>query len=431
MRYLTGLVILIAASMACSRGDDRPVADSLTSPTAASGFSTISAGGGGVSRPMVVNFPPRNESMLFRNELESKYVNSLRRTPAATFVDPEGEVVWMQEYLRYRTNGCDHATAIARVLAQIDGGAPGPVCSDVDPNAQVAFPGRNDLLEARRALETKYQQMGRTPSFTAVDAEGASIWIAEYQRYRASGCDHATAMQKVFAQIDGGAVPASCFVPPVPCSYILNPGGIHTGAGGSTQSFEVRPPTATTPTCAWTLASTVPWLTVAAGFNNGAGFTIVPYTVAQNHGSERTGHIDIAWQGGGSRYTVSQDGTPFAASFTMVDPFQSSGPTTECHFRSASTPCNFTATANLPGGGAYTYQWLATYFYGTQKTISQFNNSNTFSFTDQCGGTDSTATGTLTGLNVTVVITDSLGNSITLRSGEGNQPALGVRLFSC
>jgi hypothetical protein len=34
MRYLTGLVIVIAAGTACSRGNDRPLAESITSPTA-------------------------------------------------------------------------------------------------------------------------------------------------------------------------------------------------------------------------------------------------------------------------------------------------------------------------------------------------------------------------------------------------------------
>ena len=415
--------------MACSRGNDRPVADSPTSPTAVAaaanhGYMSV----GVINSPMVVPFPGRDQSFMFRNSLETKYRTGLGRSGNTTFVDIEGEIVWIQEYLRYRVNGCDHATALSRVLAQIDGAIGGPVCSEVDPGADVPFPARTDVFEARRSLDTKYQQMGRGLSVTAVDIEGAGIWIAEYLRYRASGCDHATAEQKVFAQIDGAAPPATCFVP---CSYTLNPGGISTGSGASTQSFEVRPPSASSPRCGWTASSTVPWLTFDSSQTPNQGFAVFTYSIAQNNGNRRTGHIDVAWQGGGARYTVDQAGTPFAASFTMIDPFQSANPTDTCQFRSTSTPCNFTATANLPGGGAYTYQWEATYFYGTQKTTTQFNNSNTFTITDACGGPGSASDGPGTGLNVSVTITDSLGNTITLRSGEGNQPSLSVRLFSC
>ena len=77
MRYVTGLVILIAASMACSRGNDRAVAQSPTGPTAVA--ETTIAYVGGVSGPMDVLFPGRNESFLFRNDLETKYATGLGR----------------------------------------------------------------------------------------------------------------------------------------------------------------------------------------------------------------------------------------------------------------------------------------------------------------------------------------------------------------
>ena len=73
------------------------------------------------------------------------------------------------------------------------------------------------------------------------------------------------------------------------------------------------------------------------------------YNIGPNSGGDRTGFIDFTWQGGGARYQVNQTGTPFAANFTMVDPFRSTAETDECWFRSTSTPCNFTASANLPG----------------------------------------------------------------------------------
>ena len=115
MRYITGLVILTAASMACSKGNDRIVAGSPTSPTSAAAETTITYVGG-VSGPLDVLFPPRNESFVFRNNLETKYATGLGRAAQGTFVDREGEIVWLQEYIRYRVNGCDHATAVTRVM---------------------------------------------------------------------------------------------------------------------------------------------------------------------------------------------------------------------------------------------------------------------------------------------------------------------------
>lgn len=430
MRYLTGLVILIAAGAACSRGNDRPIAESLTGPSAVAAAANREFMSQGVtSSPMVVGFPGRDQSKRFRDALETYYATTLGRSGNTTFVDVEGEIVWLQEYLRYRVNGCDHATAISRVLTQIAGAIAGAVCSDVSPHQEVPFPVRTDIFEARRTLETTYQQMGRGLSVTAVDIEGAGIWIAEYLRYRASGCDHDTAVQKVFSQIATGTVAPACFVP---CSYRLTPERITSGSGGSTQSLEIRPNTASVPDCAWTATSTASWLTIGSGFGSGVGFTHVPYTIAQNNGNNwRTAYIDVAWQGGSSRLQVDQEPTPFQASFTLVDPFRSPSSTTECWFRSSSTPCNFTATSNLPGPGAYTYAWTATYAYGNTRTLIQNSTSSTFTFSDACGGTNSTAAGAPSDLSVTLTITDSLGNTITLRSGEGNQPALLVRLFTC
>jgi hypothetical protein len=75
-----------------------------------------------------VNFPPRNESLNFRISLEATYRDVLHRGTNATAVDNEGDVVWTQEYLRYRVNACDHPTAVTKVLQQIEGKGTQPVC---------------------------------------------------------------------------------------------------------------------------------------------------------------------------------------------------------------------------------------------------------------------------------------------------------------
>ena len=65
-------------------------------------------------------FPPRNEPLDFRSQLELKYRDGLRRAPSTTFVDAEGDIVWTLEYIRYRLGSCGHAEAEAKVFAQID-----------------------------------------------------------------------------------------------------------------------------------------------------------------------------------------------------------------------------------------------------------------------------------------------------------------------
>jgi hypothetical protein len=81
---------------------------------------------GGAATPAVcgtavsVVFPPRNESLDFRKQLEIQYQSVLKRAATSTFVDLEGDAVWTQEYFRFRLNACDHATAVTDVLTEIN-----------------------------------------------------------------------------------------------------------------------------------------------------------------------------------------------------------------------------------------------------------------------------------------------------------------------
>ena len=215
-RRLMLLLCTITVIAGCSRDPER---SSATSPTALSApepgslLGPTSVAPGGVSGKFDVSFPPRNESFDFRNQLETKYLTGLGRSAAPTFVDREGEVVWTQEYMRYRTNGCDHGSATQRVLAQIDGNPAGAVCG-APQDGLIVFPPRTDSFDFRRQLESRYQQFARGASQSSVDREGGVIWTQEYLRYRVNQCDHPTAVQKVFSQIDGGGVAPTCFVPP-------------------------------------------------------------------------------------------------------------------------------------------------------------------------------------------------------------------------
>jgi hypothetical protein len=82
----------------------------------------------GAVPPGVVSFPPRDQTFLFRQSLEEIYRSDLKRSPSSTHVDMEGDIVWVQEYLRYRLNRCSHQEATDRVMQQIDGRAIPPVC---------------------------------------------------------------------------------------------------------------------------------------------------------------------------------------------------------------------------------------------------------------------------------------------------------------
>src|SRR5205807_1959507 len=179
-------------------------------PPAQSSLASLNVGFDSGSAFKLAAFPPRNEPFAFRQQLETVYQTRLGRAASSTFVDLEGDVVWTQEYLRYRLSGCGHTQAVGFVLGEID---LAPVAHDCGGNAP--FPPRNEPFDFRaNALEPKYRDGLRRPlTTTFVDLEGDVVWLTEYLRYRVSFCDHATAVQLVVAQI-GGAAPSPGCAPP-------------------------------------------------------------------------------------------------------------------------------------------------------------------------------------------------------------------------
>ena len=75
-------------------------------------------------RPLSPVFPPWNETTAFRRQLEAKFSGRF-----TSFVDLEGQAVWVQEYLRHRTRHCSHRDAVSAVMAQIDGDTRTVACS--------------------------------------------------------------------------------------------------------------------------------------------------------------------------------------------------------------------------------------------------------------------------------------------------------------
>ena len=166
---------------------------------------------GTASSGVTIDFPPRNETYDFRTWLESKYKDDLGRAAGNSYTDPEGSVVWVQEYLRYRLNMCTDAQATDRVKTQINGGGVPGVCGTPPSTTSLSFPPRDQTYTFRLALEDIYKNdLGRAAVKTSVDAEGDVVWIQEYLRYRLGRCTHAQAIDRVNQQINGGAVPSVC-----------------------------------------------------------------------------------------------------------------------------------------------------------------------------------------------------------------------------
>jgi hypothetical protein len=178
--------------------------------------------------PSVVAFPPRDQSFGFGTALNITYRETLRRSAVSTFVDLEGWIVWVQEYLRYRVNGCSHQDASFRVGVQIGGGGIPPICVEAPPGA-VNFPPRDQSFAFGLDLNNTYRDVLRRGAVSAfVDLEGWIVWIQEYLRYRVNNCSHEEASFRVGVQIGGGGVPPTC----QPSS-----GGGGGGGGGTGTAF--------------------------------------------------------------------------------------------------------------------------------------------------------------------------------------------------
>ena len=158
----------------------------------------------------VLAFPPRNEPNAFYADLQVLYRDYLKRSQTAlSYVDPEGENVWLTEYFRFYLNGCSHQEAMSRAIAEIRSGTTSPVCG----GETLVFPPRNLPYEFQAQLESTYREiLGRSQSPYYVDSEGANVWLAQYLRFRVTGekCGHAFAENKVFAEIRGGGVQPPC-----------------------------------------------------------------------------------------------------------------------------------------------------------------------------------------------------------------------------
>ena len=222
-------------------------------------------------------------------------------------------------------------------------------------------------------------------------------------------------------QVDGNPAPETCLVQ---CAYSVSPSAASVGSAGGTLSVEMI---RTSGSCDWLALNDVPWITLNRPVS-GSNRNTLSYTVAANTGTSRAGTIRISYPGGETFLNVIQASPSSDLSFQFFDPARSTNPTTECQIRSNGTICTVTASTANPATIA-SYDWHVEYAYGGVKVRSQVGTLPTFSFTESCGA--SASDGSPIPLSVRLIATDTSGNSTTLYSGQGSQPALQLRIFNC
>lgn len=345
-------------------------------------------------RTLDVVFPPRDQSLRFRQELESIYRDVLHRAATSSFVDLEGTIVWTQEYLRYRVNGCSHAEATQRVLSIIDGGAIPPVCS----SASTPFPPRNEPFQFRQELEAKYRDvLRRGATSTFVDVEGDIVWTQEYFRYRSTlSCTDAQATARVLEQVQGAPPSSSCggF-----CAISVSEPQVSFDERGDSRSVTVT----TGAGCSWTARSDSPWLTIISG-GSGSGTGTLRYNVAPFTGSgSRSGTITI----GDATIRVRQVNDPISASFVMR---QGGGVVGSCNLGgSGASNCSLDGTDSH--GAITSYQWNTTHF----RTNGGNVNASYSGPTVNLGSISCTVQGNSSErFDVTLTVTDSAGRTASL-----------------
>jgi all-beta uncharacterized protein len=218
---------------------------------------------------------------------------------------------------------------------------------------------------------------------------------------------------------------AANLIAPAGCAVTVSPTSVKINSGGGSADITV----ATVSNCSWTATSNASFISTSA---SGAGSGTAKITATANGGASRSGTVTI----GGQTVTVTQDPGVFAA-FNLFDPAQSANATNVCAFRSASglsTTCTLRSTSFTQGTAAVVnFEWTVQYTYASAKVITQSGDSSSLSFTDQCGVPNGGATddGVLQALDVTLTVTDALGNTATAKAGEGNQPKMFVQLWNC
>jgi hypothetical protein len=217
------------------------------------------------------------------------------------------------------------------------------------------------------------------------------------------------------------------------CSILLSTTSVSASASGGSTTITIT----TSSVCNWIAISNDAFIVLtspSSGFGSGS----LTFSVFANTGAARTGTVTIS----GQTITVSQaaagsqGGGNLFAGFRLLDPGRTaSATTTSCWLRSSTsqpTQCTLESTSFPRGTNAITgYSWVVSYTYPNDKAFTQVGTNPQFTFSDMCGLTGSTDGGFEVELKVSLTVTDSDGNSVTVRSNEGSQPLLTLRAYTC
>jgi hypothetical protein len=211
------------------------------------------------------------------------------------------------------------------------------------------------------------------------------------------------------------------------CSFTLSATSVAVATAGGSPTVTVT----TGSTCAWTATSNAAFITVTAGASGAGNGTVTLGVTANGTGAPRSGTVTIA----GLTVTVTQSNSGLSVGFRLLDPGRGPGAQTECQIRSLTTlptTCQLESTSfPLGTNGIVNYEWTVQYVLPFSKTLNQTGASPTMTFQETCGQTPSSATGELVDLSVTLAVTDNTGEVVTVRSGQGGQPPLKLRVFTC
>ena len=208
--------------------------------------------------------------------------------------------------------------------------------------------------------------------------------------------------------------------PSAPCTVTLQQSSTSLAAAGGSGSIGI----VTSPGCAWTANSAVPWITLAVTAGNGSGsvaFTVAPNTAT----SARTGTVNVS----GAVFTVNQAGTTAACAYSINPTSQSVGAaggagtaiavstTSSCSWTASSNASWLTITSAPGGSGNGTVNFTVAANTGAARTGTLTVAGLTFSVNQAAAAP--TCSYSINPTSITVGSDDSPDLTVAVTAGSG------------
>jgi hypothetical protein len=305
------------------------------------------------------SLPPLDESQAFRQQLEVKY-RELGAPPTQTYVNPNNEVLYTIEFVRYTQSGCSSATSYERVLGQIDNRGVAPDCrptlpaacsfgiAPVSQNAPAAG-GTFTASIAAEPADCSWRASADVPWITGTITAGTGPATLNFTaaanpsstprtgRITLTGGDGTQLVQQVTQP--GQTTPPPPGPPPPPaCTYALSRSVVNAIPEGGNYDVDVVAPTG----CSWNAASSAAFAPITSG-GSGSGNGTIRFTFARNTAGSRQGSATLFYPGGSQTIVLSQQGSELQAVINAP---------ASCE---TDTNCNFDGTGSR--GVITSYEW--------------------------------------------------------------------------